>query len=559
LILKQQSTSRRFCYIIAKKMNLEKHQLNLDHNQVQLAGMPEKPMNDAIRDSALLQAVMDAAVDAVIVSDASGQIFRANPAACRMFQYDNSQLVGQNVKILMPKALADIHDEFILHHRNTGEKRIIGLGRDVEGQRKDLSVFPLHLSVGNAEVQGKPMFIGILHDLTQRKATQDALSRSQRLDAIGQMTGGIAHDFNNLLTVVIGNLELLEMRGATERQLPLIKDALDSAELGAELTERLMIFARKGNLKPVKANLADVCEETLKILKRTFGASIRIKTDFAPNLASVMIDPTQLQTALMNIAFNARDAMGTAGELLVTLANIEIDETYSPQETDIVQGRYIRLSINDNGTGMSEDAQKRVFEPFFTTKSESGGTGLGLAMVYGFVRQSGGHITLYSELGIGTNFSLYFPSSGEVGVDDTPHEHRYKPDTLPLGHGETVLVVEDNPKVRKVSIERIRDLGYCTQEARNGDQAYLKLIDEPQIDILFSDLVMPGTLNGYELATKAKQEFPNLKILLTSGYANDIMGANLGDGDRYDILQKPYNQAELAHRLHALLAGDSEG
>ena len=180
-------------------------------------------------------------------------------------------------------------------------------------------------------------------------------------------------------------------------------------------------------------------------------------------------------------------------------------------------------------------------------------------MVYGFVRQSGGHITLYSELGIGTNFSLYFPSSGEVGVDDKPHEHRYKPDTLPLGHGETVLVVEDNPKVRKVSIERIRDLGYCTQEARNGDQAYLKLIDEPQIDILFSDLVMPGTLNGYELATKAKQEFPNLKILLTSGYANDIMGANLGDGDRYDILQKPYNQAELAHRLHALLAGDSEG
>ena len=180
-------------------------------------------METDVQDSALLLAVLEAAVDAIIVSDKAGMILRANPAACRLFQYEADEMLGQNVKMLMPPALADLHDGFISHHLETGEKRIIGIGRDVEGQRKDKTVFPLHLSVGHAEVTGQHMFVGILHDLTQRNATQDALARSQRLDAIGQMTGGIAHDFNNLLTVVIGNLELLELRGATDRQLSLIR------------------------------------------------------------------------------------------------------------------------------------------------------------------------------------------------------------------------------------------------------------------------------------------------------------------------------------------------
>lgn len=376
-------------------------------------------MVDTAKDSAILHAIMEAAVDAMIVSDQKGKILRTNEAAARMFQFDMAEMQGQSINMLMPETLAALHDGFMTHHVVTGEKRIIDIGRDVEGQRKDGSVFPLHLSVGHSQVEGKRIFIGILHDLTHRKATEDALARSQRLDAIGKMTRGIAHDFNNLLTVIVGNLELLQMRGADDRQMPLIKDALESAEMGADLTTRLMVFARRSNLKPVKSDLREVCASTLTLLKRTIGATYRIKTDFAADIDPVMIDSVQLQSALMNLALNARDAMGAGGELLVSIANVRIDDTYMAQETDIEPGDYVRLSVSDDGCGMSLEAQRRAFEPFFTTKTDSGGTGLGLATVYGFVRQSGGHVTLYSELGLGTSFGLYFPAiEHEAGIED---------------------------------------------------------------------------------------------------------------------------------------------
>jgi len=511
-------------------------------------------MENGVHDRAVLHAMLEAAVDAIIVSDQSGTIVRVNPAACQLFQYDAAELIGQSVNILMPEALAHLHDDFMRRYIETGEKHVIGNGRDVEGQRKDKSLVPLHLSVGETRVADQHMFIAILHDLTRRKATQDALARSQRLDAIGQMTGGIAHDFNNLLTVVIGNLELLERRGANERQVSLIRDALESAELGAELTSRLMIFARKSHLKPVKGDLRIFCQDALAILKRTLGSSYVIKTDFAAELDLVMVDPVQLQSALLNLALNARDAMGQKGELLFSISNVAIDDTYMAQETDIEPGDYVRLSVSDNGAGMNIEAQRRAFEPFFTTKSDSGGTGLGLAMIYGFVRQSGGHITLYSELGLGTSFGLYFPAisgSGKTAaarkVTSVPARH---------GHGEVIMVVEDNSKVRKLSVERIRDLGFAVEAATNGDQAYQMLKDGVHADIVFSDLVMPGNLNGYDLAAKIAAEFPAIKVLLTSGYASDVVTNAMAHDRPYYILHKPYRQSELADRLQALLAGD---
>lgn len=516
-------------------------------------------MVNTATDSAILHAIMEAAVDAMVVSDQTGKILRANAAAARMFQFDVDEMLGQSVNMLMPEALAVLHDGFMAHHIKTGEKRIIDIGRDVEGQRKDGTVFPLHLSVGHSEVEGRRIFIGILHDLTNRKATEEALARSQRLDAIGKMTGGIAHDFNNLLTVIVGNLELLEMRGADDRQMPLIKDALESAEMGADLTTRLMVFARRSNLKPVRSDLREVCANTLSLLKRTIGATYRIKTDFAAELDPVMIDPVQLQSALMNLALNARDAMGTGGELLVSIANVTIDDNYMAQETDIEPGDYVRLSVGDDGEGMSLEAQRRAFEPFFTTKAESGGTGLGLAMVYGFVRQSGGHVTLYSELGLGTSFGLYFPAVGHVTEADGVLPTGVKRQEPPRGKGETILIVEDNEKVRKLSIERIRDLGFATLHAESGDRAYEMLKDGAEVDLVFSDLVMPGTLNGYELAAKITAEFPALKVLLTSGYASDVITGEMAHDVHFDILHKPYRQSELAQRLQALLADTADG
>ena len=511
------------------------------------------------QDKALLNAVLEAAVDAIIVADSAGTIKRANPAACRLFQYQAEEIIGQHVNMLMPSAFAEAHDKYMSQYMQTGKKQIIGIGRDVEGQRKDGTAFPLHLSVGDSVIAGEHMFVGILHDLTYRKATQDALERSQRLDAIGQMTGGISHDFNNLLTVIIGNLELLEMRGASDKQLSLIRDALASAQLGADLTARLMVFARKSNLKPVRADLRALCEDTLAILRRTLGSPYRIRTNFAADLHDVMIDPVQLQSALMNLALNARDAMGIKGDLLISVANVEIDDTYMAQETDIEPGAYVRLSVSDNGDGMTPAAQQRAFEPFFTTKSDSGGTGLGLAMVYGFVRQSGGHITLYSELDHGTSFGLYFPALLASGGAEKVPQPRQGEHTPQRGRGQIILVVEDNPRVRKLSVERIRDLGFVAEEAESGDVAYEMLKQGLKADLIFSDLVMPGTINGYDLAAKVEREFPDLKVLLTSGYTSDVVAGSMAHDKVYEILHKPYRQADLARRLQALLAEDPDG
>lgn len=511
-------------------------------------------MNKSVDDGALLDAILEAAVDAIIVSDERGIILRANQAACDMFLQDLDALVGLSVNKLMPDGMAALHNGFMRHHIDSGERRIIGTAREVEGLRDDGTVFPVRLSVGHAHVGDTRVFIGIMHDLTDRKTTEDALARSQRLDAVGQMTGGIAHDFNNLLTIIMGNLELLEIGGVNDNQSKLIKDAIEAAELGSDLTSRLMLFARKGDLKPVKADLRELCKAALAILKRTLSTEIAIKTDFAPRSSAVMIDPIQLQSALMNLTLNARDAMGDKGELLISVADVNIDDTYMAQEIDVEPGNYVRLSISDDGDGMTEEAQTRAFEPFFTTKSNHGGTGLGLAMVYGFVRQSGGHITLYSEPGLGTSFGLYFPALPE-DLTQGPASGKTETDApLSFSGGLTVLVVEDNPKVLAISAKRLEDLGFFVKQAESGDEALAMLNAGTKIDILFSDLVMPGALNGFDLAARAAQDFPHLKILLTSGYASDVVTTRMAQGQNYKILHKPFRQAELINRLQALLA-----
>jgi PAS domain S-box-containing protein len=520
-----------------------------------IARQVRERMSQDKHNSAVLHAILEAAVDAIIVSDENGLMLRANPMACRLFNYELDELIGKNVNLLMPQSLANQHDGFMHHHVTTGEKRIIGIGRDIEGQRKNGSIFPVHLSVGEAEVDNQKIFIAILHDLTRRHAAKDALARSQRLDAIGQMTGGIAHDFRNLLTVVIGNLELLEMRGASDRQLLLIHDALDAAQLGADLTGRLMAFARQSNLKPREADLGTLCDGTLAILNRTLGSQINITTRCPSGLKPIMIDPVQLRSAIVNLALNARDAMGVQGELLISVENVSIDDSYMSMETDMPPGDYVRLSISDNGAGMTPETQQRAFEPFYTTKSNAGGTGLGLATVYGFVRQSGGYITLYSEPGLGTSFGLYFPAlhaDQKTAQPATGWISQSPPEPV---SGKTVLVVEDNPKVRKLSVERLKDLGFVTKEAANGDAAYRLLKTGFVPDIVFSDLVMPGDLNGYDLAAKVAAEFPDVLILLTSGYASDTITGSMAHERPYEILHKPYRQRELARRLQALLGG----
>lgn len=504
-----------------------------------------------VDDRALLLALLDAAVDAIIVSDRDGMILRLNKAAAALFGHTIDALTGQNVRSLMPTDMAARHDGFMRHHLETGEKRIIGIGRDVEGLRADGTVFPLHLSVGRADIEGEVAFVAILHDQTRRKAAEEAAARSQRMDAIGQMTGGIAHDFNNLLTVVIGNLELLEMSETAEKSRALITDALEAAELGADLTSRLMVFARKSTLQSDVIAMNDAVSQSLAMLKRTIGSHIAIEASLAEDLWAARADATQLQTAVLNLALNAQDAMPGGGKIFLETRNVTLDDSYIAQEIGVEPGSYIRLSVNDTGEGMTAETRSHALEPFFTTKPVGQGTGLGLSMVYGFAKQSGGHLTIYSEPGQGTTISLYFPALVD-GTDASLAAASEDDAQAQIGSGQLVLLVEDDPRVMRLSEARLLSFGFLCITATTGDAAWDILNDRDDIALVFTDLVMPGKMSGHDLAKKIAKHKSQVRVLMTSGFSEGVLrGGRIGA--EFAILRKPYRQAELAAALQAVL------
>jgi len=498
-------------------------------------------------DLLIYKATLEAAVDAIVVADQNGIIANTNAATLSLFGYERDELIGQNVNILTPDDVAAHHDDYMDHHIKTGETKIIGVGRDLDAKHRDGSVFPVHITIGRAEIDGAPTFVGIIHDLTARRKSQEIAARAQRMDAIGQLTGGVAHDFNNLLTIVIGNLELLEPHLNKQAQKDLLNDALEAATLGADLTSKLLGLSRGG---APETSLFDINDATLSlqsILQRTLGPGIDFQIKLAPEMWEIHADQAAFQTALLNLVLNAKDAMPKGGKLTVETENAKIDDPYIVSETGITAGNYAKISVSDTGLGMDAQTKRRAFEPFYTTKAKGKGTGFGLSMVYGFMQQSNGHATLYSEIGQGTTFSLYFPVAKPPRTD----ARNTSTTTNQTGHGETVLVVEDDIKVRKLSITRLEELGYTVIDASDGDQALERLKGNPQIAVLFSDIVMPGALSGFQLAAQVEKAYPAVKILLTSGYSESQTPQN---GDRkYPMLRKPFRQVELAKALQALL------
>ncbi|MEH6645982.1 PAS domain S-box protein [Sulfitobacter sp.] len=506
---------------------------------------------NTVDDRALLLALLDAAVDAIIVSDRDGTILRLNKAAAALFGYSVERLMGQNVRVLMPTDMAVRHDGFLHNHLNTGEKRIIGIGRDVEGLRACGKVFPLHLSVGRADIEGKIAFVAILHDQTRRKAAEEASARSQRMDAIGQMTGGIAHDFNNLLTVVIGNLELLEMSETAEKSGALITDALEAAEMGADLTSRLMAFARKSPLQSEVIAVSDAVLQSLALLKWTIGSHISVEASLADDLWSTRADATLLQTAVLNLTLNARDAMPVGGKIFLETRNVTLYDPYLAEEIGVEPGSYICLSISDTGEGMSRETRIHAIEPFFTTKAVGEGTGLGLSMVYGFVRQSGGQLTIYSEPGQGTTISLYFPALTDASVDTSAAQNPEDAQTR-IGTGQLILVVEDDARVMRLSEARLQSLGFGCITATSADAAWDILQDREDIALVFTDLVMPGTMSGHDLAIRIAAQKPDVRVLMTSGFSEGVLrDGRIGAAS--SVLRKPYRQADLAQAVQAVL------
>ena len=519
-------------------------------NNSDITGLKRAQDEIAARE-AHLRSILDTVPEAMIVIDANGSVTSFSAAAAQLFGYRPEEVVGQNVKMLMPAPYRGEHDGYIGHYLRTGEARIIGYGRVVKGLTKDGAIFPMELAVGEARSDGQRIFTGFIRDLTSRQKMEEELRQSQKMEAIGQLTGGLAHDFNNLLTVITGNLEMLEISLKDSNQRELLKDAQDAAQDGAKLTGQLLAFGRRQPLNPKPTDLAPLISNFSELLRRTLGESIELHIRVTGSGNLCVVDAPQLQNALLNLAINARDAMPRGGKLTIDISRTRLDADYAQMYPDIRTGRYVLVAVTDTGSGMSEEVRQRAFEPFFTTKPTGAGTGLGLSMVYGFVKQSGGNIQIYSELGQGTSVRIFLPLAESVQTSEELAPGAGEMDAMPRG-SETILVVEDDARVRRVTTARLRSLGYEVIEADNGAAAFALLATYPKIAVIFTDVVMPGGMNGDELAEAALAAKPDLKVLFTSGYAEPAVARQgLGAGA---WLKKPYTAAELAEKIREILS-----
>jgi PAS domain S-box-containing protein len=515
-------------------------------------------MGTAEAQAAKLRGILETAVIAIVTIDEWGRIETVNPATERLFGYGAAELVGHNVKVLMPEPYRAEHDSYIDSYLKTGTKKIIGIGREVSGRRKDGTTFPIHLAVSEFAVKERRYFTGMIHDLSDRKHVEEALRESERrlaqaqkMEAVGQLTGGIAHDFNNLLLVISGNLELLEGRLDGDEARTLLKEAQDATSLGSQLTDQLLTFARQRQLDPQVVRLNDLVIGTTDMLRRTLGEHINLSTSLAPDLWETRADPGQFQSAIVNLAVNARDAMPKGGQLIVETRNVTVEVGQFGLDPNLKGGDYVQLSVSDTGTGMPPEVRDRAFEPFFTTKEKGRGTGLGLAMVYGFVKQSGGHATVYSELGHGTTINLYLPRVSAQAPDLAARPAAG--DVGSEGRG-VILVVEDDERVRRLTVSRLKMIGYEVLEARDGPEAVNVLESGARVNLVFTDMIMPGGMSGREVVKVARELKPGIKVLLTTGYAEDLAHAEELARERLRILRKPYRQADLVATLREVLA-----
>jgi CheY-like chemotaxis protein len=377
------------------------------------------------------------------------------------------------------------------------------------------------------------------------------------MEAVGQLTGGLAHDFNNLLQIVVGNLELLKrsLPADAARQLRSVDNAMSGARRAATLTQRLLAFSRRQPLEPRPVSVNKLVSGMSELLSRSLGETIQLETVLAAGVWRVEADPNQLENAILNLAVNARDAMPDGGRLTIETANTRLDESYVQQNVEVSPGQYVVICVSDTGVGMSKDVATRVFEPFFTTKEVGKGTGLGLSQVYGFVKQSGGHVKIYSEQGDadsrGTTVKLYLPRyfGEETEEDETPEEL-----TPEGGPEETILVVEDDMDVRAYTVEVLRELGYGVLEASDAHSA-LRLLRDAAVrcDLLFTDVVLPGGANGEQLAQAAHEARPGLKVLFTTGYARNAIVHHGRVDPGVQLITKPFTYADLAARVRDVL------
>jgi PAS domain S-box-containing protein len=487
---------------------------------------------------------------AIYLLDIAGYVVSWNPGAERIKGYTAAEIIGKHFSTFYtPEDRAEgVPQQALAIATATGKYESEAWRIRKDGTRFWANVLIDAIRAPDGTVEG---FAKVTRDMTEKRDMQEQLHQSQKMEAIGQLTGGVAHDFNNLLTVILGNLETLG------RHLPAddgrLRRAADRATLGAQraaaLTQQLLAFARRQPLNPKQTDVNRLVSGVSDLIRRTLSEGISVQTVLAGGLWKVEVDSHQLESALLNLAVNARDAMPGGGTLTIETANVRFDAQPASRFFDIAPGSYVSINVTDTGTGMTREVMARAFDPFFTTKPIGEGTGLGLSQVFGFVKQSGGHVKLYSEVGQGTTVKIYLPRLlKEVELVEpeappaTPHAHP----------GETILVVEDDDDVRIYSTECLRELGFTTLEAHDGPSALRALEHHPQVKLLFTDVGLPG-MTGRELVDEARRRRPDLKVLFTTGYARDaiVHQGRLDPG--VELLTKPFTRTQLAVRIREVL------
>jgi PAS domain S-box-containing protein len=486
-----------------------------------------------------LTAMIESMGEGFIALDRGWRITYINQETERILRIGRREVIGRSLWDIFPDAVGSRFDHE--YRRALRENVPVAL----------VEYFPpLELW---AEVRAHPSEDGLaiyFRDVTRERVLEERIQQSQRLESVGQLTGGVAHDFNNLLTVILGNAELLHEELLAEPRLkPLAEMISSAARRGADLTQSLLAFARRQALEPSAVDVNQLVAGMHGLLQRTLGESIEIRFQPAVGLEPTLVDPAQLESALLNLCLNARDAMPEGGHLTIETGMRELDSSYTDTGFDLVPGEFIMIAVSDTGCGILPNHKSRIFEPFFTTKEKGKGTGLGLSMVYGFIKQSGGQLDVYSEPGEGTTLRMYLPRAGNTAVS-LPAAAASDAMT---GGNETILLVEDDDLVRRYAHDQLIGLGYVVIDAANGPEALEIVRQRDEIDLLFTDIVMPGGMNGRQLAEAACQLHPGLKVLYTSGYTENaiVHHGRLDPGTQ--LLSKPYRRGELAARVRSVL------
>ena len=503
----------------------------------------------------LLRAILDSASQAILTVNAAGVIQMANAQAGEMFGHAPAELVGQGLETLMPEAARAAHARHRADYFDRPRVREMGAGFELAARSRDGSEFPVEISLSHVRSDNGMLAIAFVTDITQRKRLEEQLLQSQKLEAVGRLAGGVAHDFNNLLTIILGyNSQLLSGISPFDPLRGCAEEVQRASERAAALTKQLLAFSRRQPIQPKVISLNDVLAGVHGMLRRVVPESVEIVLRLRPDVGNVKVDRTQMEQVILNLIVNAGDAMPGGGRVLIETQQVTLDQTYSRTHLGVQPGEYAMLAVTDTGSGMDAETRRHIFEPFFTTKPPDQGTGMGLATVYGIVKQNRGDIWVYSEPGKGATFKVYIPLAYECAEATGPVPESDPPEAIT----ETILVVEDEPAVRRLIFDALRQSGYGVLEAADSLEAiHSSKQHQGAIHLLLTDVVMPHS-NARDMARQIAATRPGLKTLYMSGYTEDtILHHGIVEAG-IEFLPKPFAVATLLKRVREVLS-DARG